>query len=98
LLYALYVWRVGTWFKSAAVSGLCRAALLLTPFVLEFFSLFRGYGAGIAFVLMGMYHLVRFTTVRSMAHSLWAVLAFSLAGFASLNTLLLWMQAFGLLD
>ncbi|MFN6117833.1 MAG: ArnT family glycosyltransferase [Flavobacteriales bacterium] len=96
LLYAFYVWRVRSWALNALVRNVIGITLLLTPFLLDFFSLFRGYGPSLAFALMGMYHLVRYSVQRTRPHLVWGVIAFSLAGLASLNILLFWMQALGL--
>ncbi len=96
LLYAFYVWRAASWARDPVVRAVIGVVLLTPPFLLDFFSLFRGYGPSLAFGLMGMYHLVRYSMVRSLPHLTWGVLAFSLAGLASLNILLVWMQGLAL--
>ncbi|MBK8500178.1 MAG: hypothetical protein IPL52_15485 [Flavobacteriales bacterium] len=97
LLYALYVWRFGLQIDQMLIRWALWAALLLTPFVLDFFSLFRGYGLALAFGMMGLYHLLRFANKNTTPHLLWALLGWSLAGFSSLTLLLLWIQALGLI-
>jgi hypothetical protein len=62
--------------------------LLLTPFLLDFFSLFRGYGPSVAFALMGMYHLVRYSVQRTRPHLVWGVIAFSVVSGETRESLL----------
>jgi hypothetical protein len=61
-LYAWYLWRCGPWFRSAVVRWCAWAALLCVPFMVEFFSLARGYGLAMGFWAMTLHHLVRSVT------------------------------------
>lgn len=63
LLWSSAVWMIGTQFKNRLPKWSVFLALLLCPFVLDFFSLFRGYGMGLAFFLSGIAAALEF--VRS---------------------------------
>ena len=60
VLYAWYLWRSGDWFVSTMVRWCVWATLLCVPFMVEFFSLARGYGLAMGFWSMALFHLVRF--------------------------------------
>lgn len=89
LLYALYAWRFGHFIQNRLIRSVLRPALLLTPFVLDFFSLFRGYGPALAFSMMGWYHAVRYARSDGWPHACLALLGCLLAAFASLSTVLM---------
>lgn len=89
LVYAFYAWRFGHFIQNRLIRNLLRPALLLSPFVLDFFSLFRGYGPALAFGLMGSYHAVRYARSDGWPHACLALLGCMLAAFASLSTVLM---------
>ena len=89
VLYAAYIWKLGTMMQHMLVRNSLRYALLLTPFVLDFFSLFRGYGPALAFCLMGLYHLLRFATSARRRHAYASLFGLVVAGFSSLSMVLL---------
>ena len=60
LLFAWSAWRLGAEMRSRAIKWCFWLALLLCPFLLDFFSLFRGYGPAIAFLLFALQAFVRF--------------------------------------
>lgn len=97
LVYARYAWLFGMWVGNGLTRNLLRPALLLTPFVLDFFSLFRGYGPAIAFVMMGFYHLPRFVAAGRWQDAALSLLGVIAGGFASLSAVLLAAQALVLL-
>lgn len=61
LLFARYAWAMGAWVQEPAVRWCLWVALLLAPFQLDFFGLARGYAWGNTFLLMALFHTVRFT-------------------------------------
>ncbi|MEO8590304.1 MAG: hypothetical protein ABI432_13100 [Flavobacteriales bacterium] len=89
-LYALYTWRVGTMIVSPMVRWCLWMALLCAPFLLDFFSLFRGYGLAMAFLLMAVYHGARFTATGTNRHLRLALAAMAFAAFGSLSLLIMW--------
>lgn len=90
LLYAGYAWRWGLRVSDRLVRHCLWAALLLTPYLLEFFSLFRGYGLAMAFLSMALYHGCAFLQERRTGSLAWTMLALFLASFSSLSLVTLW--------
>ncbi len=97
MLYAWYVMRTGHWFRSSVVRWSVRAALLGTPFVLDLFSLFRGYGPALAFLLMAMVHGHGFLQRDHVRDLFLCLLAFALAAYSNIALLLPWGGALILL-
>ncbi len=60
LLFAWSAWRIGQHVQHVVVRWCMWAALLLCPFMLDFFSLFRGYGPAMAFLLFALQALLRY--------------------------------------
>ena len=89
-LYAFHVWKWGTHLRHGPVRRCLWAALLLTPFLLDFFSLFRGYGLAMAFWCMAMYHLSTWSVRPGNKGLAITLLATACAGWASLNLLVAW--------
>ncbi len=88
-LYAWYGWRLSTRLKATAIAWSFRAAWIGTPFLLDFFSLFRGYGPALAFQAMAVYHFITFISAPR-DHRLWPLLlAIALGTWCSLNGTLL---------
>ena len=90
VLYAWYLWRCGAWFSSAFVRWCLWAGLLCVPFMIEFFSLARGYGLGLAFWTMALYHLVAFSESRGRGDLAATLSAMALACWATLSMLMVW--------
>lgn len=59
-LYAWCAWRIGGRIEHRSVRWLLWAALLACPFLLDFFSLFRGYGPALALFLLAVHHVLRY--------------------------------------
>lgn len=90
VLYAFYAWRWGTRLSDPIIRWCLWAALLLTPFLLDFFSLFRGYGLAMAFWSMALFELCAMLEHRT-TRKLWLTLiAMACAAFSSLSLLTLW--------
>lgn len=88
VLWALYAWRITRPIANGFIRMSTVVALLLTPFVIEFFALFRGYGPSLAFLLMALHHLLRLL-VHARRRDLLLVLAAMLLACASSLTLLI---------
>ncbi|MBS1941869.1 MAG: hypothetical protein JST38_13425 [Bacteroidetes bacterium] len=93
LLYAWYTWRFGRLLEHRSVRWPLLVAMLFTPMLIEFFSLYRGYGLGIAFLLMGLFHLVRAAATGKAVHFVGALTGFLLAAYASFSLVILWASA-----
>lgn len=90
LLYAWYVGRLGGLIEHRVARWCLWTALLFMPFGIEFFSLYRGYGLGMAFLVMALYHLLRFSEAGRYLHLLGALSGMLLATYASFSLLVLW--------
>ena len=97
LLHAVYTWHLGRLVHDPLVRWCLWAAMLATPFVLEFFALFRGYGPSVALLVMGTCHLARTWHSPRALHAWLAPLAFGLGVTANLSLLPMWAMAMGLL-
>lgn len=95
-LWAWYAWGITRGMASAALRIAASCALLLTPFVLEFFALFRGYGLALAFLLMALHHAIAYWHRAQRIDLLLALSAASLATAASLNMLVIGAMLFGM--
>lgn len=96
-VYAWAAWHLGARVQHRTVRWTLWSALLLCPFVLDFFSLFRGYALGLAFVLAALEVGLRYQ-VDARDRSLFLLLLFlSLAAFSTLSLVPLWVAVVALL-
>jgi hypothetical protein len=90
-LYGWYGWRLSGAIRSRPLAWSLRLGWLCSPFVLDFFSLFRGYGPALAFLAMAVHHCIAFVA-SPRDQRLWPLLlAVSLGTWCSLNGTLLGM-------
>jgi len=97
LLYAWYAWHWGARLTDRMVRWCLWTALLLAPLLIEFFSMYRGYGLAMAFLLMALYHTVAAVRKDSGTHTVAALLGWLFAASAMLSLLVLWCTALVLL-
>lgn len=97
VLYAWYTWRWGQWLADRWARWCFWSAMLLMPWVIEYFALYRGYGMGLALLLMALYHTAAAVQRPMPVHFLAAYLAWALACAAMLTLSLLWSAALALL-
>ena len=90
VVYAWYLWRSGEWFRSTFIRWCAWAGLLCVPFMIEFFSLARGYGLGLGFWTMALYHLVAFAKTRGNGDLTTTLSAMALACWSTLSLLMVW--------
>ncbi|MBL8003185.1 MAG: hypothetical protein JNL05_14630 [Flavobacteriales bacterium] len=90
LVYAWYAWRMGAWVRDALVRWCLWTALLLAPVLIEFFALYRGYGLGMAFLLMALYHTAEAVRTNGLSHVLLGLTGWMLAGGAMLSLSIAW--------
>jgi hypothetical protein len=72
-LYAWCVWRMGARIERNFIRWMLWLAMLACPFLLDFFSLFRGYGPAMALILLAVHHAMGFLetgSTRRLASSL----------------------------
>jgi hypothetical protein len=93
LAFVVYAWasyHLGRRVQDDIVRWCLWAALLGCPFVIEFFSLFRGYGLEVAFWLVAIEGLLRLTEAWRTRHLGHVLVALFLANAAVLALLPLW--------
>ena len=93
LAFVVYAWasyHLGRPVQDDIVRWCLWAALLLCPFVIEFFSLFRGYGLEVAFWLVAIEGMLRLTEAWRTRHLVHLLVALFLANAAVLALLPLW--------
>jgi hypothetical protein len=93
LAFVAYAWaafHLGRRANDGLVRWSLWAALLLCPFVIEFFSLFRGYGLEVAFWLVAIEGMLRLSEAWRTRHLVQTLVALFLANAAVLALLPLW--------
>ncbi|MBP6574888.1 MAG: hypothetical protein KA230_10585 [Flavobacteriales bacterium] len=97
VLYAWMVWRLGGYVRDRLVCWCMWLALLLCPFLLEFFSLFRGYGLEMVFFVWALHALLSFARYGRVGQFVQVLLALCLANASILALLPFWAIVLGLL-
>ena len=97
VLYAWYAWRWGALVRELVVRWSLWAALLFAPVLIEFFSVYRGYGMAMAFLLMALYHTTSWIRESGRNHLLAALFAWMLAALSMLSLMILWCAALGVI-
>lgn len=99
-LFGFYLYRIAKTFLSSSATQVALLFLLCgNPFVIDFFSLCRGYGMSLAFITASLYYLFRIYQSKDQQKGLNHALAmtFSILALASnLNTLNYFLIAFAL--
>jgi len=92
LLYLYFSSRLSQ--RYAGWTGLlCFSILVLNPFLLEFFSLARGYGLALGLLTGGLYYGIRFYEERKLSALGFSLFFFSLSVTAALSYLHLYLAA-----
>ena len=89
VLYAWSAFRWGTLIRSSLTRWCLWSALLLFPFLLDFFSLFRGYGIGMAALSAALFHGARYPSSRRNADLIGTLCWMAVATFADLGLITL---------
>ncbi len=91
-LFCFFLWKTGNLFPNRMARWAFWISLLLSHGFMEFFSLSRGYGMSMAFLMPVLYYVLlaaeQFSTRRMLAAMLWAIVA-TLANLTLLNTFLI---------
>lgn len=90
LLYAWSAWRIGAFTQDRRVRWMLWLALLMSPFLLDFFSLFRGYGPAMAFWLFALDGLFRYCRSGRRADLFRTLLGLAFANSAILALVPTW--------
>lgn len=89
-VYACAAWRMAERVKDDLSRNVLLAALLLCPFALDFFALFRGYGLQLAFWMVAIDGALRYAEADRTRHLLLLTLGLLLANAAVLALVPLW--------
>jgi hypothetical protein len=95
----LYVWfcsRITREFLSPAIGICCFLLLVCNPFLLDFFSLARGYGLAIAFQSGALYFLLRYVRDHRQNDASKALISGGLAVLSGFSLLNFWLVVFGI--
>lgn len=101
LVYAWGIWHIGSRVKDRVVRWCLWCALLLIPFVLDFFSMFRGYAPEMAAWILGLEMMIRFAATGAARHLIAALLCLVMATVSMvvlLPTLAVGLAVLGLLQ
>ncbi len=98
VLFAWCAWQMGAYVQHRMVRWCMWLALLTCPFLLDFFSLFRGYGPAMAFLLLALHGTVRFMQEGQRQHLLAALGGALVANGFLLALLPLWAVLLALLS
>lgn len=79
VLHAWCVWRLGARLHHCFIRWMFWGAMLLCPFLLDFFSLFRGYGPAMALLLVSVRHAAIFLETGPARSLIVSLLSMSLA-------------------
>lgn len=90
LLYVWMVWRLGEHVRDRVIRWCMWLALLLCPFLMEFFSLFRGYGLEMAFFIWAVHALLCFARDGRSRDLVQVLVALCLANACILALLPFW--------
>jgi hypothetical protein len=89
-LYTWAVWRLGGQLRDRRVRWCFWAGMLLCPFVLDFFSMFRGYGLALAGITLAMDGLLRYAAVPRSGSLFQSLLGCCLGGAAIVALVPVW--------
>jgi hypothetical protein len=90
LLFTWCAWRLGLRIKDRLLRWTCWSGLLMMPFVIEFFALFRGYGPSFALLLLSVLALLRFLDTGRTCSMFLASIAMGAGVLANLSLLPIW--------
>jgi len=90
ILYAYWGHKISFGRLSSFVGLGCFALLMCNPFLLDFFSLARGYGLSLEFMMGALYFGSEFFELRSTSHLIKALLLASLSVFSIFSMIYFW--------
>ncbi len=89
-IFAWGVWRLGEFISDRWIRWICWVALLMCPFLLDFFSLFRGYALGMAFWIVAIDAAIRYFRGSDPRDLIQLSISLFLADMAVLSLVPLW--------
>ena len=95
ILYLSIAYKLSHRFLSRFVGFCCFLLLVVNPFVLDFFSLARGYGLALGFQLASIYYLINYIGQSKFISGLWSLVLGGLSVLSSFSFLYYWITLFG---
>ncbi len=91
VVYLIYAYRLCKENLSPGVGYCCFLLLVLNPFVLDFFSIARGYGLCLAFELGSLYFTLQYLKSHHSRHWLLALICGTVAVLSNFSALVYWL-------
>jgi hypothetical protein len=88
LIYLFYIWKIAKTFTSRSLALAFFIAMISSLYVISFFSLARGYGMSMAFLIASVYYLIEYHLTLSIRTILLGLFAASLALWAYLGLMI----------
>jgi len=79
IVYIIYAYRIASLWRRELIALCVFLLLISSPYLLDFFSLARGYAMACAFVLVSLFHLIRYIQRGRVLQLAYCCLAMSLA-------------------
>lgn len=98
VVYLYFGYKICSKYLSPFLGLSCYLMLLLNPFLLDFFSIARGYGLALGFQLASMYFLIHYVAKHKTKHAVWSLILGALAVLSSFSWLNYWIVIFVLIN
>jgi hypothetical protein len=98
ILYLYFAYKITSKYLSPFPGIGCFLLLMLNPFLLDFFSLVRGYGLALAFQMVSVYFLVTFFKEHKTRNALWALVLGAVAVLCNFPWLNYWVAVLFLIN
>ena len=90
LIYILFTWLIVSRTSSALIAFSGFVLLNVNPFLLDYFSLARGYAMALAFISVSVYFIIRYVESKRMKHVVFSLVFASLAALSGFSFLILY--------
>ncbi|MES2764132.1 MAG: hypothetical protein V4677_18085 [Bacteroidota bacterium] len=91
ILYCYFGYRIVSQYLSPLIGICCYLLLLFNPFVLDFFSLARGYGLSLGFLIASLYYLIAYIIAYKPVYAIWAITCGMFAVLSNFSVLNYWL-------
>jgi hypothetical protein len=98
ILYLYFAYKITSIYLSPFPGIGCFLLLMLNPFLLDFFSLARGYGSALAFQMASVYFLVTFFKEHKTLNALWTLVLGAVAVLCNFPLLNYWVVVLFLIN
>ncbi|MES2513525.1 MAG: glycosyltransferase family 39 protein, partial [Bacteroidota bacterium] len=91
ILYIYFTYKIVNKHLSPVMALGCYLLLLLNPFVLDFFSIARGYGLSMGFLIASLYYMISYVNEHKTSQVLWTIAFGILTVLSNFSTLNYWL-------